>query len=211
MVIIPILHKTDDSKLMLDKCFELQKTLRAAGIRTAVDDRDNHNPGFKFNDWEVKGTPLRLELGNKDFEAGEVRVAVRHNSQKFQAKWDNLADEIGKLLDTIHNDMYNKAKAARTAFTKRASNWEEFMDALNGKNICLAPWCDTVQCEKNVKDQSKNDSLQKMAEANEDEVTLTGSAKTLCIPLEQPELSADCKCFNCGKPAKVTALWGRSY
>ncbi len=83
VVIIPILHKSDDSKKMLDKCFELQKTLRAAGIRVAVDDRDNHNPGFKFNDWEVKGTPLRLELGNKDFEAGEVRVAVRHNTQKF--------------------------------------------------------------------------------------------------------------------------------
>jgi prolyl-tRNA synthetase len=59
--------------------------LKAAGIRVQVDDRDNHNPGFKFNNWEVKGTPVRLELGHKDLEKGEVKVCVRHNGEKFQA------------------------------------------------------------------------------------------------------------------------------
>jgi len=83
IVIIPILYKNDDSKALLDKAYELSKLLKASGIRIAVDDRDNHNPGFKFNSWEVKGTPVRLELGAKDFQNGEVKVAIRHNGEKF--------------------------------------------------------------------------------------------------------------------------------
>lgn len=89
------------------------------------------------------------------------------------------------------------------------------MEALDHKFICLAPWCDTVKCEKAVKDRSKEESLAKMATLNEDEAVLTGSAKTLCIPFHHgqqifPEGDTT-KCFHCGEPAKVTALWGRSY
>lgn len=88
------------------------------------------------------------------------------------------------------------------------------MTALNHRKICLAPWCDCVACEERIKAQSKEESLAAMEAANEGEVLLTGAAKTLCIPYElgkqdfsqEPE-----KCFFCGKPAKVTALWGRSY
>jgi len=88
------------------------------------------------------------------------------------------------LLNKIHTDMYDKAKAARDSHLKHANNWKDFMDALNAKNICLAPWCDTVACEKKIKDHSKEESTAKMLEANEDEAILTGSAKTLCIPYE---------------------------
>ena len=87
------------------------------------------------------------------------------------------------------------------------------MEALNDKNICLAPWCDTVECEKKIKEQSKEESLANLQAANEDEVVLTGSAKTLCIPFElgDQNLGDGVKCFYCGKIARVTALWGRSY
>lgn len=98
--------------------------------------------------------------------------------------------------------MYTKAKNARDDHLKHATNWKEFMEALNGKNICLAKWCDTVACEKKVKEQSKEESLAKMKEANDDEVTLTGSAKTLCVPYElgkQDGFTADDKCFFCGE------------
>jgi prolyl-tRNA synthetase len=83
VVIIPILFKNDDGKAIVEKAWELAKELKLAGIRVQVDDIDNHNPGFKFNNWEVKGTPLRLELGSKDFEKGEVKVAVRNSGEKF--------------------------------------------------------------------------------------------------------------------------------
>jgi hypothetical protein len=89
------------------------------------------------------------------------------------------------------------------------------MEALDHKFICLAPWCNTVKCEKAVKDRSKEESIAKMLEKNEDEAVLTGSAKTLCIPFslgkQNFEEGDTTKCFHCGEPAKVTALWGRSY
>lgn len=83
VVIIPILFKNDDSKAIVGRAWELAKELKAAGIRVQVDDRENHNPGFKFANWEVKGTPIRLEIGSKDLEKGEVKVAVRHSGEKF--------------------------------------------------------------------------------------------------------------------------------
>ena len=90
-------------------------------------------------------------------------------------------------------------------------NWKDFMDAVAGRNICLAPWCNIQECEVEVKDRSKEESLAAMAEKGEEEAQLTGSAKTLCIPQEQKPLKAGAKCFACGKDATVTALWGRSY
>ncbi len=90
IVIIPILHKNDDAKLLLDRAYELAKQLKDAGIRAKVDDRENHNPGFKFNSWEIKGTPVRIELGAKDMTANEVKVAIRHNGEKYQVKQENL-------------------------------------------------------------------------------------------------------------------------
>ena len=159
VVIIPILFKNDDGKKILDKAHELAKALKAGGIRVQVDDRENHNPGFKFNNWEVKGTPIRIEVGAKDLEKGEVKVAIRHSGEKFQLSQSDLSDSIIATLNKIHTDMYDKAKQARDSHLKQASNWKEFMQALNDKNICLAPWCDTVACEKKIKEQSKEESI----------------------------------------------------
>ena len=126
---------------------------------------------------------------------------------------------MSDLLQTIHNEMYAKAEKARNDHLKNIDNWEDFMEALNRRNICLADWCDTVACEAAIKDRSKEESLKAMEEQNEDEVLLTGSAKTLCIPYKMGRQATktsedpfkDVNCFYCGKQAKVTALWGRSY
>jgi len=93
-VIIPIIYKNDDPKILEEKAREIGKQLREAGLRVNVDDRPNHNPGFKFNDWELKGTPVRIELGMKDFGKSEVRVAVRHSGKKFQAQWEGIAEQM---------------------------------------------------------------------------------------------------------------------
>ena len=97
---------------------------------------------------------------------------------------EDLGKKINELMNKIHDDMLTKAPAARDSHMKEVSDWKSFMEALNEKNICLAPWCDTVACEKRVKDLSKEESILAMAAANEGEEVLTGSAKTLCIPYE---------------------------
>lgn len=91
IVIIPILYKNDDSKALVDQAYELKKQLMAEGLRVQVDDGESKNPGFKFNQWEVKGTPVRLELGAKDFEKNEVKCCIRHSGNKSQLKQENLA------------------------------------------------------------------------------------------------------------------------
>jgi prolyl-tRNA synthetase len=121
--------------LIFGKVRELNKVLIEANIRTYCDDRDNYNPGWKFNHWELKGTPIRIELGKKDYEKQEVRVVRRDNGEKVQMKWETLAVEIPKLLNQIHEDMYQRALKNRDEHLKEASNWEEFMNALNGRNI----------------------------------------------------------------------------
>lgn len=212
-MIIPILFKNDDAKALNDKAWDLAKQLKAAGLRVSVDDRENHNPGFKFNSWEIKGTPVRLELGGKDLAKNEVKCVIRHSGKKYQVNQDNLVTEMVGLMDIIHDEMFQKAKEARNNHLEEVDNWADFMASMNKKNVCLTAWCDQVKCEQKIKDQSKEESLAKMAEANDDEVTLTGSAKTLCIPYElgNQNLTEGTKCFFCGEPAKVTALWGRSY
>lgn len=127
--------------------------------------------------------------------------------------WNNIGQSMNNLLEEIHDTMYKKALQSRENHTKHVSNWEQFMEALDNKYICLAPWCDTVKCEEGVKARSKEESLAKMAASNEGEVMLTGSAKTLCIPFEYPAFGENDQtvCFHCGSKAAVTALWGRSY
>ena len=107
--------------------------------------------------------------------------------------------------------MYEKALKARLEHTKNIDNWKDFMEAMTARNICMAPWCNVQQCEKDVKEKSKEESLKAMEEGDQDEQLLTGAAKTLCIPIEQPKLKEAQKCFACDKPATCTALWGRSY
>jgi prolyl-tRNA synthetase len=115
------------------------------------------------------------------------------------------------MLETIHTEMYNKALNERLSHVKNVDNWKDFMDALSGRNLCLAPWCNVKQCEKDAKERSKEESIKAMEDKNEDEALLTGAAKTLCIPHQQDPLNGDEKCFACGAKATVRALWGRSY
>jgi prolyl-tRNA synthetase len=155
VVIVPITYKDDDTTAIYSKCEELAKLLKEAGVRVTFDDRENYNPGWKFNHWEIKGIPIRLELGKKDFEKSEVRVVRRDNGNKAQLNWGSLPTEIPKLLDQIHNEMYERARTTRDEHMKVAYNWEDFMTALNGRNIVLTPWCDEGVEEEKVKDKSK--------------------------------------------------------
>ena len=102
VVIIPIVKKGDDIAAIMAKGNELFKVLKDAGIRVELDDRENYNPGWKFNNWELKGVPIRLELGAKDFAANEVRCAKRNDGVKQQMKQEGLVEQVNKMLDQIH-------------------------------------------------------------------------------------------------------------
>lgn len=92
-------------------------------MRTYFDDRENYNPGWKFNHWEVKGVPIRIELGKKDFDKQEVRIVRRDTGEKLQMKWDELSTKIPTLLDQIHEDLYKKAEKERDDHIKETDTW----------------------------------------------------------------------------------------
>jgi prolyl-tRNA synthetase len=208
VVIVPIFKSEEELEEIRKKALEIVDQLYDIGISVKFDDRDTYKPGWKFNHWEVKGVPVRLEVGTKDIEKNEVRVVRRLDNNKYQLKLDGIADSLKQEMLDIQKSMYDKALKERDDRIKKCGDWETFLTELNQKNLCLTPWCDVQACEEKVKDKSKEES--KAAE-NEGEDLLTGSAKTLCKPLDQPEIPEGTKCFACGESATVTALWGRSY
>lgn len=153
VVIVPVIFKDTEKEKLFAKAKELEQLLSKAGIRVTCDDRTNYSPGWKYSHWELKGVPLRLELGPKDVEKGEVRVVKRNDGTKFQLKWDNLSGQVNKgiykwynnvqiedLLSGIQNEMFLKAKEKRDAKLKEAHDWETFMKYLNEGCIVLTPW-----------------------------------------------------------------------
>jgi len=124
VVLVPIVYKEDDQTAINSRLEDIHKQLKNAGLRVVYDDRENYNPGWKFNHWEVKGVPLRIELGKKDFEKEEVRVVRRDTGAKQQMKWSDLLAMIPQLLETIHEDMYSKAVKERDARIKDTDTWE---------------------------------------------------------------------------------------
>lgn len=207
VVIVPIVKKGDDGSVV-NKARELGAALKEAGIRVRVDDRANYNPGWKYSHWEVKGVPIRVEIGKRDLESEKVVTVRRDTGEKAERSFEDFVSSTQADLETIQHDMLARATAERDANIAHADNWDDFMTELNKKKIVMAPWCGSVECEENVNQKSKEES--KSAE-NEGEEVLTGAAKTLCIPMEQEPLAEGTKCFCSGLPATKRALWGRSY
>jgi prolyl-tRNA synthetase len=183
----------------------LVDTLKAAGVKATADLRDNVTPGWKFNHWELKGVPVRFEVGPKDLAANEVRAGVRHSGEKFQLSLEDIAASTKALLDRIHGEMLAKAQAGREAGVKPCAAWEDLMAALDARCSALMPWCEEVACEEAIKERSTR------KDAELDQRALSMGAKSLCIPFEQPEACTGKPCLGCGKPAKRFALFGRSY
>ena len=133
-VIVPIVTKQNTEQIM-NKADELAEGLKAAGVRVKVDHREHHKPGFKYAYWELKGVPLRIELGARDMEETNkcVIVARRENGEKTKVSWSDLNDYVVKELDQIHTDMLEKARTERDGRIANAENWTDFMAELNKK------------------------------------------------------------------------------
>ncbi len=191
-VIVPIAQHKEG---VLEKANQLAEALKAQGIRIKLDDSDN-SPGWKFAEYEMKGVPVRIEIGPKDIEQGQCIVATRYNGEKQPVALDEaygtLVQTVQQLLNkTIPEGMFAKALENRTNRTYDCTSLEEITRALEekGDGFIMAMWCGDEACEDKVK-----------------EVTGVGSR---CIPMEQRHIADTCVC--CGKPAKHMVCWGKAY
>ncbi|KAJ5938915.1 proline--tRNA ligase [Penicillium verhagenii] len=192
----------------------LAAVLEAAGVRVESDKRTEYSPGWKFNQYELRGVPLRLEFGPGE-SAGHFVTAARRDvpgkDGKSSIPIPELATAVPALLETIHKDLYTRAEATFAAHRKQITNWDEFVPELNKKNLLIVPSCLTEECEDQIKDMSARKAEEDSGEAEDSKAPSMG-AKSLCIPFEQPagELGA---CINpkCQKPAEKWCMFGRSY
>ena len=206
VVVMPIYFKNKDNEKLNEKCKALVATLRSAGIRAELDDRENYTAGWKFNDWEMKGTPVRIEMGPKDLQNNEVKLVRRVDNAKKQVSFDGIKETVENEFTDIHKTMLENAGKKLNNNIEKATSWTEFMNHLNSLKIVKTPWCNSSSCEEDVKEKSSIESKN----MPKSEISLSGSAKTLCKPLVQEPIE-DYKCFNCDKKAATWVLWGRSY
>ena len=187
VVIVPVAQHKEG---VLEKANELYEKLKAAGMRVHLDDSDN-SPGWKFAQYEMKGVPVRIEIGPRDIEAGKCVISTRHNLEKSEASLENLEETIKAKLVEVRDGLYAKALENREKHTYSCTSIEEIKEALekNGDGFVKDMWCGDEECEDTVKAE-----------------TGVGSR---CIPFEQETLSDKCVC--CGKPAKKLVYWGKAY
>lgn len=196
-----------DEKILMKKCEEVRDTLVAAGIRTKCDLRENYSPGWKFNHWELKGVPIRMELGPRDLKQNQVMTVRRDTAAKSTLSIDGLASATKDMLNNIQQNLYDKANKDLTSHLSVSHDWEEFCNSLDDKKLIQAPFCGEIPCEDRIKKDSARDVVV-------EEGAPAMGAKGLCIPFKQPqELAKDAKCIHpdCGRAAKFYTLFGRSY
>lgn len=187
LVIIPVAQHKEG---VLDKAWEIKNKL-AEKFKVEIDDQDGYSPGWKFNQWEMKGVPIRLEIGPRDIESNQCVLARRDNGEKIQVSLDDLDVTVEKLLDEIQNNLFQKALERREQKTSIAINLEEFKENLAANpGFIKAMWCGDRACEDKIKEET--------------------GATLRCIPFEQ-EIIGDGSCICCSKKAEDMAYFARAY
>ncbi len=214
IIIVPILFANKSGSNMCDKiklqAHILNQQLLAVGLRSQVDN-GTQTPGWKYCYWELRGVCIRIEIGPKDMEANKYQVKRR--DQMFQpsksVNWNNTVEHIQNQLEQMQQDMFQKAKTEMLQKRTTVTTWADFTKAINNQHSVIAPFCLTGECEKSIKERSscKTDPNQNKNISS----TLTGSAKSMCVPYDQPPISQDTKCFACDQEAVKWVLFGRCY
>ena len=186
VVIVPIRQQTPG---ILEKCEEIRQKLLKQGVRVKVDSSD-HTPGWKFAEWEMKGVPLRLELGPRDLDAGPVALSKRYNGEKLVGNSEAVESEIPALLKTIQEEMYQKAKAFLDTKIVDVDNVEELKAALEKGGYARMAYCGCPECEDQIK-------------------TITNGGTARCIYKYIEE--GDAVCPVCGKKSKIIAYFAKAY
>ena len=188
VVIVPILLEKDKEKV-LKTCTEVAKKLNE--LSPLVDDREDYTPGWKFNEWELKGIPVRIEIGPKDLDKKQAVVVTRHDGKKEAVKIDVLKDKVLRALERMQSDLLENANKHLKNSTVFVASQKDFLNALKNKKMAKGNWCNTMNCEDDIK-------------------TRSDGAKSLVIPLDEPLVKGK-KCFNCGKDASAVCYFGKSY
>ena len=184
IMIIPIQQHKEG---VLEKAEELAKIL--SSFRVKVDSTDK-SPGWKFSEQEMRGIPIRVEIGPKDIEAGKCIICRRDTREKIEVSLTQLADKAAEILETMQKEMLERARAHREAHTYTASDYEEFVKTFEEKTgFVKAMWCGEQACEDAIKEKL--------------------AVTSRCMPFEQEKISDTCVC--CGKPAKKMVYWGKAY
>eukprot|EP01062_Namystynia_karyoxenos_P066446 TRINITY_DN60363_c0_g1_i1.p2 TRINITY_DN60363_c0_g1~~TRINITY_DN60363_c0_g1_i1.p2 ORF type:complete len:823 (+),score=358.21 TRINITY_DN60363_c0_g1_i1:147-2471(+) len=220
-VLIPcgITAKTtaEEAAALRGKCVELEQQLRKAGFRAKADVDEKKTPGDKYHHYELRGVPVRIEVGPKDLEKQEVVVCRRHDGRKEPLSLNGFVQNMAGLLETVQKEMFEKACAGRADRTQvlQGDQWERLVPTLNQKKIVLVPFCLDEECETQIKKQSAEESqrIAEMQAGEVDERAPSMGAKSLCIPEAQPEEAVGCKCIRpgCTNAPQKWVLFGRSY
>ena len=193
VVIVPIFRTDDEKAKVMEAVNRIRAELAAAEVRVKVDERDE-SPGFKYNDWEMRGVPLRLEVGPKDVEKGTAALARRDTLRagkegKSFVPQAGIAQTVVETLKSIQQSLYDRALAFRTANTFAPATYNDFKAAVE-KGFAFSYWCGEAECETQIKEETK--------------------ATTRCIPLDgqpaEPGL-----CIHCGQPATEKAVFAKAY
>ncbi len=188
VVIIPIYKKDNQEKVdaYSKNVFDSLK----GTFRVKLDGRQGHSPGFKFNEWEMKGIPIRIEIGERDIAANSVTIARRDTGEKSQASIERVVSEVSSLMEQIHQNLYNKALDFMNSHITVVNTYDEFKKAINEKGgMITAPWCGNSECERRIKEEN--------------------GTKITNMPFDQEKRSA--KCIYCGKESEFSANFARSY
>jgi prolyl-tRNA synthetase len=190
VVIVPIPYKGAEAEAIAAKAKELFEGLQKKGIAVVLDDRGEYTPGWKFNEWELKGVPLRVEIGPRDVKQKQVMLVRRDTFQKTVAKEEEAVNAVEKLLDNIQSNLFNKAKKSLEESITTVKDYDEFKEVLASKGGFLrASWCADQKCEEKIKDET--------------------GATIRIVPFEKEKPFS--KCVLCGNEAKEVVYFAKSY
>jgi prolyl-tRNA synthetase len=191
VVIVPI-FRDKESTYVKSKAQEVGNVLRKSGLRVIVDDRDEYTSGWKFNEWEIKGVPLRINLGPRDIKNAELELVRRDTMLKWTTKESGVVDSVTSILDEIQTNLLNRAKEIQRQYTSRTNSYDTFKSILDAKGgFIYTYWCGEQSCEIKIKEETGADLRVIPFECKEDQVT------NLCI--------------YCGEPSNKIAIFGRAY
>jgi prolyl-tRNA synthetase len=173
----------------MDYLHPLISKLKDSGVRVHIDDRPKMSPGFKFNEWEMKGVPVRLEVGARDMENGEVFTARRDTGEKFSLSLDAASVKIPELLDEIQSSLFNQALEFRAENTHLVSTWDEFKTIVEKGGFIKCGWDGTAETENKIKAETK--------------------ATIRCIPFDGDP--SELKCIFTGNAAKHQVIFSKAY
>lgn len=188
VVIIPIYKGSSKDSSIVSKAEEIRENLEHKKIRVHIDKRDEVSPGYKFNDWEMKGVPIRVEIGPKDMEKKHIIVVKRYNGEKTSLSFEKI-DEIPSLLDSIQDQMLTNAREQTKAMTKEVSTYDSFKKEIERGGFLAAPWCEKTECEDMVKEDT--------------------GADIRVIPFGSEDSSRKCMC--CHEQCKSIVIFARGY